>query len=227
MKPKNKYAKFTKISEGKFRETIKCFSLDLNATQTAKLTNLNRNTINRYYAETRRKIVEHQEKNSPINGKVEVDESYFGSHRTRGKQGSGASNKTIVFGLFKRNGRVYTEIVSNCSKPTFQAIIGGKVNPESVIHSDSWPGYNGLVDVGFEKHFRVEHGKNEFSKGNGNRINRIESFWRFAKNRFSKFNGVSKENFYTYLKEYEFRFNHKGIDFYKFLLSFFRNNSPF
>jgi len=41
-------------------------------------------------------------------------------------------------------------------------------------------GYNGLVDVGFEKHFRVDHGKNEFSKGNGKHINGIESFWGYA-----------------------------------------------
>jgi hypothetical protein len=44
-----------------------------------------------------------------------------------------------------------------------------------VIYSDGWRGYNGLVDLGYEKHFRVNHGKNEFSKGNGNHINGIES----------------------------------------------------
>jgi hypothetical protein len=59
---------------------------------------------------------------------VELDESYFGAKRIRGKRGRGAYGKTIVFGIYKRNGSVYTEIVSNCSRQTLYAIIKGKVN---------------------------------------------------------------------------------------------------
>ncbi len=36
----------------------------------------------------------------------------------RGKRGRGASGKTIVFGLLKRNDRVYTEIVLDAKKAT-------------------------------------------------------------------------------------------------------------
>jgi len=36
----------------------------------------------------------------------------------------------------------------------------------SVIHSDGWRGYNGFVDFGYKRHFRVHHGKNEFVRGN-------------------------------------------------------------
>jgi len=35
------------------------------------------------------------------------DESFFGPRRVRGKRGRGAGGKTIVFGIFKRNGSVY------------------------------------------------------------------------------------------------------------------------
>jgi hypothetical protein len=45
---------------------------------------------------------------------------------------------------------------------------------DSVIHSDGWKGYNGIVDFGYKKHFRVHHGKNEFARGNAH-INDIES----------------------------------------------------
>jgi transposase-like protein len=162
-----------------------------------------------------------------MKGEIEVDESYFGPRRTSGKRGRGASNKTIVFGLFKRNGKVYTEIVPDCATKTLQSIIRGHVSLDSIIHSDGWRGYNGLVDVGYEKHFRVEHGKNEFSNGNGHHINGIESFWGFAKTRMSKFNGVSKEKFYLHLKECEFRFNNRGADLYNFLLKMFRKNPLF
>ena len=36
---------------------------------------------------------------------LELDESYFGAHRVRGKRGRGAYGKTIVFGLLKRGGK--------------------------------------------------------------------------------------------------------------------------
>ena len=51
----------------------------------------------------------------------------------------------------------------NCSRVTLQGIIKGHVRLESIIHSDGWKGSDGLVDVGYQKHFRVEHGNNEFA----------------------------------------------------------------
>lgn len=77
----------------------------------------------------------------PVFGEIEADESYFGARRVKGARGRGARGKTIVFDLFKRQGRVYTEIVPDCSRATLQDIIQGRVDPESVIHSDGWRGY--------------------------------------------------------------------------------------
>jgi transposase-like protein len=115
----------------------------------------------------------------------------------------------------------------NTKAATLQQIIRGHASIESVIHTDGWAGYDGLVDVGFEKHFRVNHGENEFSTGDGNHINSIESFWGFAKHRLVKFKGIPKEKFEIYLLETEFRFNMRGQDLYKFLLKFFRNSPLF
>lgn len=112
---------------------------------------------------------------SPFSGELEADEPYFGPKRVRGKRGRGAGDKTIVFGLLKRGDDVYTEIVTNASKAILQAIIRGKADIASVIHTDHWRGYDGLVDVGFDKHHRVNHG---------------ESFWSFAKQRLAQFKGL-------------------------------------
>src|SRR5689334_3232825 len=113
------------ISRTKFRQILKLFSLDLTASQIAVLTNLNRNTVNRYLTLTRSLIADFCEQESPFFGEVECDESYFGSRHKRGKQkgkrGRGAENKHIVFGIFKRNGKVYTEIVKNVKAKTLQA----------------------------------------------------------------------------------------------------------
>ena len=74
------------------------------------------------------------EQASPLSGEVEVDESYFGAQRVRGKRGRGASGKTIVFGILKREGNVYTEIVPDASKRQLQQVIRGKVDVSSIIH---------------------------------------------------------------------------------------------
>lgn len=226
MTRKNKYVKFARISEQKFREILKLFCTDLDAVQIAKLTGLNRNTVNRYLRQIRQVIAQICESNSPFKGEVEVDESFFGAKRVKGKRGRGAYGKTIVFGIFKRNGSVYTEIVPNCSKPTLQGVIRGKVSLDSVIHSDGWRGYNGLVDLGYKKHLRVDHGRDEFVSGSSH-INGIEGFWGYAKMRLARFRGMSKSTFYLHLKECEFRYNYRSHNTYKILLKFFRNNPLF
>jgi len=217
----NKYLKRSRISEGKFREIIRLFSLDIEATKIAKISKLNRNTINRILKLVRIRLAEYCEEQSPYSGVVEVDESFFGARRVKGKRGRGAYGKTIVFGIFKRNGHVYTEIVPDCSRATLQAVIRGRVSLDSIINSDGWRGYNGLVDVGYEKHLRVQHGQDEFVRGNAH-INGIEGFWGFAKVRMAKFRGMNKSTFYLHLKETEFRYNHRQDDLYKIILKLCR-----
>ena len=161
------------------------------------------------------RIAEECERQSPFGG--EVDESYFGARRVRGKRGRGASGKTIVFGVFKRNGCVYTEVVPDCKKRTLLAVIRGGVTPDAVVHSDGWRGYDGLADVGYAKHFRVNHSANEFARG-ASHVNGIESFWSYAKRRLQKFNGALARTFYLHLKECEFRFNNRGRELSTLLL---------
>jgi transposase-like protein len=218
---KNKYANRSRISESKIRQLLKHFALDLDAQQIAVLCNLNRNTINRYLRMIRTSISEFCEQDSPFRGEIEVDESYFGARRQKGKRGRGAYGKTPVFGILQRGGKVYTEIVPNCAKATLQAIIRGKVSPESIIHSDQWRGYSGLVDIGYEKHYRVKHGDDEFANDKSH-INGIESFWSYSKRRLQKFHGVPQNTFYLQLKECEFRFNHRNENIYAILLKMFR-----
>lgn len=199
-----------RISLFKIKKLIKHFCADITATKTAILIEINRNTGNRYYVLFRELIVEyqHREFERVIGREYELDESYFGAKRVKGfhgklKRGRGTL-KQPMFGVFKRDGRVYTEIVPDCKKKTLQGVIVGKIPKESVIYTDGWCGYDGLVDVGYDKHFRVNHGENEFSKGNGVHINGIGSFWSFSKRRLSKFNGV-KQYFSRHLKGGEWR----------------------
>lgn len=112
------------IFEAKFREIIRLFSVDLEATKIAKITKLNRKTINFILNKIRIRISELAEKESYFTqGEIEIDESYFGAKRMRGKRGRGAYEKTKVFGMKKRGDKVYTQIVKNCSASELVSII--------------------------------------------------------------------------------------------------------
>jgi len=221
---KNKYIIRSRISEAKFREIIRYFSLDIEASKIAALTGLSRPCINRIVKATRLRIAEFCETESPFDtGEIEIDESYFGARRVRGVRGRGARGKRIVFGLIKRKGKVYTQVVRNCSASTLLPIIKDKVNKSSCVYTDGFRAYDGLVDAGYKKHYRVKHGKNEFAKGH-NHINGIENFWGLAKTRLTKFRGISKNTFYLHLKECEFRFNYRSKNLYLLILKIVRDN---
>ena len=194
----------------------------LTALQAAALSGLNRNTVNRLYRALRERMLLACEAQRPLFGVVEVDESFFGARRVKGRRGRGAYGKTVVFGIFERHGHVYTEIVSDCSKPTLQGIIRGRVDARTVINSDGWCGYNGLVDLGYG-HVRVDHGKDEFTKGTVH-INGIEGFWGLAKVRLAKFKGLPRHTFHLHLKETEWRYNHRQTNKYQTLLQYLREN---
>ena len=217
MSVKNRYILRSRVSEARFRAFLRLFCLDLTATQIAKISGLNRNTVNRWVQLIRRRMADICERQARMEGIIEADESYFGPKRIRGKRGRGAGGKTIVFGLHKRGEHVFTQIVPDCGKAALQRVIRGHVGIESVIHTDGWRGYNGLVDLGYAKHLRVHHNANEFANETSH-INGIESFWGFAKNRLIPFKGVRRNKFYLHLKESEFRFNHRRKDMYQILL---------
>ena len=204
-----------KLKKSKRRKLCECFANDLTATQAARMVGINRNTANLWYRLFRERILEHGAQSMPrFSGEIELDESYFGGPRKkrhasdRRKRGRGAENKVPVFGILKRDGRVYTQIIKNASKQELLPIIRLIIKKKSTVYTDKWKSYDGLVLDGY-KHYRINHSK-QYSDRKGNHVNGIENFWSFAKRRLSKFNGVSRRTFLLHLKECEFRYNNKG-----------------
>lgn len=221
---KNKYIIRSRISEKKFREILRLFSLDIEAKKVAEITRISRPTINKIFDKIRERIAEDCEENSPLGeGEIELDESYFGAKRVRGKRGRGAKGKTPVFGMLKRDGKVYTQIIKNCSIAEIMPILEEKAYKNSTIYTDGFRTYDGLVNYGYKQHFRVKHSDNEFANGR-NHINGIENFWGLCKVRLSRFRGIHKHKFYLHLKECEWRFNNKENNLYICLMKMIRNN---
>ena len=112
----------------KFRAVLKLFCADVPALTSAGLAGLSAQATQRLYDKLRLRILElAMEEARPFAGEVEVDESYFGARRVRGKRGRGAGGKTPVIGLLKRGGKVFTAIVENCSKQELMPIVKGQV----------------------------------------------------------------------------------------------------
>lgn len=129
--------KYSRLSEYRIKKIIECFSEDITASLAAKILRIKRNTINAYYNRFRELIFEYslKEQKQEI-GEFELDESYFGARRIRGKRGRRAAGKTPVFGLLKRNGKVFVTVVPNCSREELMPIIQGKILEGSTIHKD-------------------------------------------------------------------------------------------
>jgi len=201
--------KNSKLTNRQIRKLIDFFVLEVSAGKAAKAVKVNRHSSERVYTLIRIHLAIECEKHSPFGGEVEADESYFGGFR-KGNRGRGAAGKVPVFGLLKRKGKVYTKIVEDVSRETLRKIIRTKIVPESVVYTDGFRSYDGLVLDGF-KHYRVKHEKAFVSKKH-NHINGIENFWGYAKTKMKKYYGIDRKHFYLYLKEMEFRFNHRHED---------------
>ena len=197
--------------------------LTVPALTSAGLTGLSVQATQRLYDKLRLRILELAvEEARPFAGEVEVDESYFGARRVRGKRGRGASGKTPVIGLLKRGGKVFTAIVENCSRQELMPIVKGQVLSQSTVYTDGWKSYDGLVLGGY-KHHRIHHHRNQFARGK-NHVNGIESFWSFTKLRLAKLRGIRHEYFILHLKESEWRFNHRHDNLYRLLLKILRSH---
>ena len=105
-------------------------------------------------------------------GPVELDESYFGGRR-KGRHGRGVAGKVVVFGILKRNGRVYTVVVDNAKSDTLMPVIKQKIMPDSIVYMDSLSSYDKPGVSGFIHH-HINHSK--ALADHQNHINSIENF---------------------------------------------------
>lgn len=209
-----------KIAEKKLKRLADCivgFCLDWSALRTAKLFRHDYHDVLTNYVTIRKILIEVSSKEKKLYGTVECDESYFGGvNRKRNKKyrkpyvGRGrGTDKTPVFGIKQREGRVVIELLGNFSNTQIEAFIQKKVTEKSNVMTDEFSSYKGLVHKGYIHRF-VEHGKEQYARGNVH-VNGMENFWGWAKEHMFKYHGVFKQNLLYYLKEIEWKFNHRAM----------------
>lgn len=188
--------------KGKLTE---CFCFGVPAYRLRFQVPLNYKTVQRWYR-ILREIIYHDSLQAleRLSGKIEMDETMFGGHHP-GKRGWGAEGKIMVFGMYKRNGHVIVFPISSRGKKILIPMIETHTKPGSLFYTDDWHAYASLSVTSRHVVVRKERG---VPKGRDH-INGIEGFWSFAKHWLYQYRGVPKHLFHLYLKEIEWRFNHR------------------
>ncbi len=153
----------------------------------------------------------------PLEGEVEVDETYIGGkeqnkHRNKrlGKKGAHAS-KTAVIGAISRKGNIVCQSLEETSAETYERFVEQAVaEPQKLrlLATDEHGGYQYLRKLGYP-HKTVSHSAGEYVVGTVH-TNTIESFWSLLKRGIiGNYHHVSREYLPLYLNEFSFRFNNR------------------
>jgi transposase-like protein len=155
---------------------------------------------------------------SKLGGEVEVDETFIGGksrnmHLSKRKQritGTGGADKTIVFGMLERGGRVRAKVMPNRKMESVQPEIRQHVTAGTALYSDEWVAYRGLeTDYA---HQIIDHAV-KYVDGRVH-TNSMENFWSLLKRGIAgTYVSVEPFHLFRYLDEQMFRFNNrKNID---------------
>jgi transposase-like protein len=155
---------------------------------------------------------------SKLGGEVEVDETFIGGksrnmHLSKRKQritGTGGADKTIVFGMLERGGRVRAKVMPNRKRESVQPEIRQHVTAGTALYSDEWVAYKGLeTDYA---HQVIDHAV-QYVDGRVH-TNSMENFWSLLKRGIAgTYVSVEPFHLFRYLDEQMFRFNNrKGLD---------------
>lgn len=176
----------------------------ISAKQLERETGVTYKTAWRMFKQIRSLLSENQ---GIFSGEIEADETYIGG-KSHGKRGRGASNKTIVAGEVERQGSVSANVVPDVKANTLLPIIAEKTEPNSTVYTDEMPSYNRLERMGFN-HEVIPHNQKVYVMGDIH-TNTIDGFWGLVKGGIrGVYHHVSPDYLNSYVKEYEFRYNHR------------------
>lgn len=153
--------------------------------------------------------------NAPLNGTVELDETFIGGknknrhEKKKVKNSQGGKDKTPVFGLVERNGRLVAMRVRDRQRATVMPIIHKTVSKDARIMTDEHKAYKTLSDI--YGHEMVNHSEGEYVVG-ACHTNTIEGFWSLLKRGIiGIYHNVSEKHLDAYVDEFEYRYNTKDI----------------
>src|SRR6185503_14450901 len=147
---------------------------------------------------------------------VECDESYIGGKAKnkhlgkRGGTGRSTDEKTPVFGMVERGGKVAAYVTKDVKATTILPIIKEKILPESIVYTDEYTTYDNVKWMGQSyDHRRINHSQKVYVCGDIH-TNTIEGFWSLLKRGIGGvYHQVSAKYLQMYCDEYAYRYNRR------------------
>lgn len=222
---KNKFLKGAHLSERKFKEILKLFSEDLTATQIANISGVSRVTINSYLKKIRLQIVKYCESLQPESTPnaatwLQRSHPHTDAHDTAVAVKTDVDRiiKPVIFGIYKQENKVFTEILPDVSRSMIQAIARGRSVLETVGSAERIRRFQGVVDLGQYRLYHLGNGHHDADAGKA-LLDDVDGFWGLTKHRLAKFKGLNRNTAYLHLKECEFRYNYRNDDLYNVLMN--------
>jgi len=145
-----------------------------------------------------------------LTGKIEADETLYGG-KFHGKRGWGSENKSCIFGMVERGGKMITKVVPDRLRTTLFPIIVNHTTEDSTLYTDDFKGYRTVAkDCSIEGHEIVSHIQKQWVNGDCH-TQTMDGHWSIVKRSIrGTYTSVSKKYLQNYLNEFTFRFNHRN-----------------
>ena len=159
-----------------------------------------------------------------LGGSIEVDETYVGG-RESGVAGRETETKSIVVVAAQEEGRGIGRIrlrrIPDASADSLLTFIRDVAEPGSIVHTDGWAGYSGLIASGYKHQVSNIKRSGQLAHALMPRVHRIASLlkrWLLGTHQ----GAVSDRHLDYYLDEFTFRFNRRrsrarGLLFFRLL----------
>ena len=196
---------------------VKLFELETPARKASQRIGISYPTVLKTFYCIRQSIVAHGEDGDHLlSEEIETDGGFW-DRQDKIRPHQEFQSRIPVFGIIEQDGRVRTEVLRDIRAENILDLTIEKVRWGSIVYTNKYKGYNYLIFCG-NKHLDLDDGK-AFTRGDVYIIG-LDGFWKFTKERMSKFHGVSQEKFPLYLKEMEFRYNHRDEPIFDTLVQY-------